>query len=198
MTKNLNSSESRFSSVRLGGFMIALGATLLACGGDKRSASAPAAQGEKASAGGQEAAKGAAPAAAPKTIQIKELGVELQAKALGAAEKGIGSDYAVSLDDGTPMGTGIIVTTELASKTFEDALGNAEMYTATSGKIDKKEKTADGWVFRYNNKGELGDNFFVNVVKTVGDKKIECSAMAATVAGADQAEAACLSITAAK
>ena len=183
---------SHFSSTCL---FLGCGALLLACsgGGDaKQGAATPGAKVVPA------AGSAPAPAAAPRAVQIKELGVELTAKVMGAPEKGIGSDYIVTLDDGTPMGTFITLTTELANKKFDDAVGKAEMYTATSGKIEKKEQTADGWVFRYNNTGELGANFFVDVVKTVGGKQIECTTMASSAAGAELAEAACRSIAAAK
>jgi hypothetical protein len=88
------------------------------------------------------------------------------------------------------QGEGLVVTvaTVPADATFELAIEDAKMFSPT---LNRQDKTADGWVLEYQNKGSMGDNFFVEIVRTVGGKRYKCSATTPNKAQAEAGAAAC-------
>ena len=76
-------------------------------------------------------------------------------------------------------------------KTIAEAKENASMF---SPKNIAEEKLADGFVLRYENKGSMGANYFVNVRRTIGGKDYFCTATSPNDKMAANAAAACKSL----
>jgi len=81
---------------------------------------------------------------------------------------------------------------EYSAKSLADAKSNAEMYNPT--KITKEESLEGGWNFQFQNKGDMGENFFVNVGRTINGKLFVCEAAQSNTEQQAQVEKACLSL----
>ncbi len=103
----------------------------------------------------------------------------------------------------TPMGDAELVSCngyafsvgpagEYSAKSLADAKSNAEMFNPT--KITKEEAIEGGWNFQFQNKGDMGENFFVNVGRTFNGKLFICEASQSNTQQQAQVEKACLSL----
>ncbi|MBK6923132.1 MAG: hypothetical protein IPH07_37435 [Deltaproteobacteria bacterium] len=123
----------------------------------------------------------AEPAAAGK-LALDKLGLTASAPAETTVSDGIGGKGAMI------MGPGLVVSVEEASETrpkdVAAAKKDAEMYTPQNL---KDEKLDDGWVVTFDNKGDMGANYFVNVRRDIAGKSIWCET---TVASPEQAATA--------
>ena len=131
----------------------------------------PAADAEPA---GDVKAPDAAPAAAG-AVDITKLGLKAEAPA------GTNVGDAIVGEGVMAQGPNLVATVEVASdtrpKTEEDAKKEAEMYTP---KNFKSEKLADGWAVTFDNEGDLGANFFVQVRRDIGGKTYWCETTASS------------------
>ncbi len=93
------------------------------------------------------------------------------------------------------QGPGLVVTVEVASatrpKTVKAAQEGADMY---SPKNIKTENLPDGWALTFENKGGAGSNYFVNVLRKIGDKSYWCETTASSTEQQANALAACKSL----
>jgi len=156
----------------------ALAASTTACKKDEKQPSA----GEAKTAEGEKK-----PAAGP--LVIEALGLAIDAPA--------GSQVSEMLGDQLIQGPGLVVTVgaakETTPKTLDAAVSEADMYSPT---VTKKETTADGYHLEFKNSGSMGANYFVQVLRTIGDKPYLCSTTAPDEKMAAAAAAACTSLRA--
>jgi len=139
-----------------------------------------------------------APAGEAKATEKKEAGGPLVIEALGLAiDAPAGSEVSEMLGDQMIQGPGLVVTVgpakETTPKTLEAAISEADMYSPT---VTTKETTADGYHLEFKNTGSMGANYFVQVLRTVGDKQYLCSTTAPDEKMAAAATAACKSLRA--
>jgi hypothetical protein len=117
----------------------------------------------------------AEPAAAGGALSIDKLGLTGTAPAEASVGDGIGGSGVMI------TGPGFAVTLEEASDTrpkdVDAAKKDADMYTPQNL---KDEKLADGWAITFDNKGDMGANYFVNVRRDIGGKSYWCETMAST------------------
>ena len=117
----------------------------------------------------------AEPAAAGGALAIDKLGLTGTAPAETTVGDGIGGSGVMI------TGPGLVVTLEEASdsrpKDLAAAKKDAEMYTPQNG---KDEKLADGWAYTFENKGDMGANYFVNVRRDIGGKSYWCETTASS------------------
>lgn len=134
--------------------------------------------GEKA--GGGAAAKGGPVALPDLGLQIDAAGVSVD-KAIG------GTGHMLT---GGAVGA---MTIELkdADQTLEDGKSDAEMY---SPKNLKEEKLADGWALTWDNTGDMGANYFVEVRRTIDGKFYKCGSTVARPEQGAAVLAACKSL----
>ncbi len=126
----------------------------------------------------------------PKTVNLAKLGLKITT----SIEVKVGAGV---LGDGVLVqGPGVVVNIELVTsshaKTIAEAKENAEMFTP---KNLKTEKLTNGFLISYNNKGSMGENYFVNVRKTIDGKDYWCSTTANNEEFAKNAVAVCKSLT---
>jgi len=76
-------------------------------------------------------------------------------------------------------------------KTIAEEKSESEMFTPKNA---TDEKLADGYVYRFENKGSMGANYHVHVRRDVGGKTYYCSTMLGDKSMADNAVNACKSI----
>lgn len=130
-------------------------------------------------------------AAASGTVELTKLGLEAQAPA-GARVGDAVLDDAVMI-----QGDDLTVTVSLASdtrpKTEEDAKKEVEG-TYKGVKNLESEKLADGWAMTFDNEGDLGANFFVQVRRDIGGKSYWCETTVASVEEQASALAFCKSL----
>ena len=131
----------------------------------------------------------AEPAAAAGPVDLTKLG--LKADAPGGTSIG----DAIVGEGVMAQGPNLMATVEIASdsrpKTEEDAKKEAEMYTP---KNFKSEKLADGFAVTFDNEGDLGANFFVNVRRDIGGKTYWCETTASSAEQQAAALAFCKSL----
>jgi hypothetical protein len=116
-----------------------------------------------------------APAAAGGAVDLTKLGLKAEAPA-GAS---IGD--AIMGEGVMIQGDNLMATVEVASdskpKTEEDAKKEADVYTPKNW---KSEKLADGFAVTFDNEGDLGANFFVQVRRDIGGKSYWCETTASS------------------
>lgn len=116
----------------------------------------------------------AEPAAAGK-LAIDKLGLTAAAPAETTVSDGIGGSGVMI------MGPGLVASVEEASATRPKdtaaAKKDAEMYSPQNV---KEEKLADGWVVTFDNKGDMGANYFVNVRRDINGKSYWCETTASS------------------
>lgn len=129
------------------------------------------------------------PAAAAGPVDLTKLGLK------GDAPAGTSIGDAIVGEGIMAQGPNLVATVEVASdsrpKTEEDAKKEAEMYTP---KNFKSEKLADGFAVTFDNEGDLGANFFVNVRRDIGGKTYWCETTASSVEQQTAALAFCKSL----
>jgi len=84
-------------------------------------------------------------------------------------------------------------TSDFAAKTFEEAKLSKNDYSPTN--VQKEEKLEDGWNIQFQNKGAMGDNFFVWIRRTIGGKAYQCETTSTTLEQAAKVEKICLSLS---
>jgi hypothetical protein len=98
---------------------------------------------------------------------------KLALKADAPAESEVGD--AIMGEGIMVRGPNLVATVEVASdsrpKTVKDAQEEASMYSPTNLKT---ENLPDGWVLTFQNKGDMGANYFVNVRREIGGKAYWC------------------------
>lgn len=83
-------------------------------------------------------------------------------------------------------------TTDFSVKTFEEAKLSKNDYNPTN--VVKEDKLEDGWNIQFQNKGAMGDNYFVWVRRTFGKTSYQCEATVTTAEQAAKIEKICLSL----
>lgn len=150
---------------------LALGTLVSGCGSKK--------EGEKASGGG-----GGAAAA----VKLPKLGLALDAP----GEVTVGD--AIVGDGHMLQGGGIgAMSVEVAKspQTLDEAKEDAKTYTPKNVKADT---LPDGWALTFENKGAAGDNFWVDVRRTIDGKLIKCGTTGSDAGQAAAVLAACKSL----
>ena len=124
-------------------------ALALACGGGSGSDGKGGGSGDAAKAG---------------PLELTKLGLKMDAPAGSTASDGVMGGMMV-------QGPNLVVTVDEATdsrpKTAEDAAKEADMYNPQNGKT---EKLADGFAFTFENTGDLGKNYWVQVRRELGGK----------------------------
>jgi hypothetical protein len=114
--------------------------------------------------------------AAGGTVDLTKLGLKAEAPA------GTNIGDAIVGEGIMAQGPNLVATVEIASdtrpKTEEEAKKEAEMYTPQNF---KSEKLPDGFAVTFDNTGDLGANFFVNVRRDIGGKTYWCETTASSV-----------------
>jgi hypothetical protein len=112
---------------------------------------------------------GGSGSSASSSLGLPKLGLTADAPAGSEVGDSIGGDGLMI------TGPGVVVTIEAASdsrpKTAEADKEEASMYSPTNDKI---EVLADGWIHTFQNKGDMGENFFVHVRREIDGKAIWC------------------------
>ncbi len=128
-------------------------------------------------------------AAAAGTVDLTKIGLKADVPA------GTSVGDAIMGEGVMVQGPSLMATVELASdsrpKTEEDAKKDADMYTP---KNLKSEKLADGFAVTFDNTGDLGANFFVQVRRDIGGKTYWCETTASTLEQQTAAVAFCKSL----
>jgi len=93
---------------------------------------------------------------------------------------------------GTVVSVAEVKAEGMDPKTFEEAKEAKGDYSPTS--VTKEEKTADGWLITFVNKGGAGENYFVWSRRTINGKSYKCETTANSQEQADKAVAACASL----
>lgn len=108
-------------------------------------------------------------------VDITKLGLKAEAPA------GTNIGDAVMGEGVMAQGPNLVATVEVASdtrpKTEEDAKEEAESYTPQNF---KSEKLDDGWAVTFDNQGDLGTNYFVQVRRDIGGKTYWCETTSST------------------
>ncbi len=124
----------------------------------------------------------------PTFQEIKKLGLKFDGPKCEFSEMG---------DQVMVQGPGVVFTVgvagQYAAKSFEDAQGAKLDYSPK--KVVKEEKLADGWNIQFVNRGDMGDNHFVWIRRTIDGKQYQCETTASSAEQALAAEKACLSLT---
>jgi len=130
-------------------------------------------------------------AAKSKVLKLEAIKVQLDANAPEGFSP-MGENFWIAiLADGA--GTNLSLQVK-DSASFEEYVGTAEMFVASKGSITRNAKTADGGIVEYNNTGSMGANFFIDVVKVIDGKKIQCGGVQSSQAQADAVSKACLTL----
>lgn len=129
--------------------------------------------------------------AAPGKLQLKKLGLTIALPA-DSSVMDIGGNLTVQ-GGGTVVSVSKVNPKGFAPKNFKEAVEAMADYSPT--KVTKKEKTKDGWLIAFENKGGLGKNYFVWIRRTIGGKPYACETTASTPDQAKKAIAACRSLT---
>jgi len=133
-----------------------------ACGKDK---------GKSADKSGGAANQADAPATKTFTLaQVDNLKVELPAGA--NISKGVGSGVMIMAPD---LVVSISRAGSSTAKTLDAAKKDAQMFKPQKLKA---EKLSDGFALTFENKGGLGRNYFVRVVRVIGGKAYSCTTTA--------------------
>jgi hypothetical protein len=128
----------------------------------------------------------------PKGIvqRIDKLGVKFEGPKMDLKENKSGGQWSATGEGGVSFTVG--VATEFASKTFEEAKAAKSDFAPEH--VSKEEKTDDGWNIQFQNKGAIGENFFVWIRRTIAGKQIQCETTVSTVEQAAKVEKICLSL----
>jgi hypothetical protein len=127
--------------------------------------------------------------AAGGAVELTKLGLKAEAPAGASIGDAImGEGVMIQGDD-------LMATVEVASdskpKTEEDAKKEADVYTPKNW---KSEKLADGFAVTFDNEGDLGANFFVQVRRDIGGKSYWCETTASSAEQQANALAFCKSL----
>ncbi len=106
---------------------------------------------------------------ASSSLSLPKLGLTADAPAGSEAGDSIGGEGVMI------TGPGVVVTIEAASDsrptTAQADQEEASMYSPTN---EKTENLPDGWIHTFQNKGDMGENFFVHVRREIDGKAIWC------------------------
>jgi len=92
------------------------------------------------------------------------------------------------------MGSAPVNIAEVAAgdpKTIEAAKAEAAVFNPTN---IKEEKLDDGWVLSFENTGSLGTNYWLQSVRTIGDKQFKCDTSVLSDEQLNAARAVCKSL----
>lgn len=121
-------------------------------------------------------------------LALARLGLKMDAPAGSTASDGVMGGVLVE-------GPGLTVTVDEAlatrPKLAEEAEKEAEMYNPQQAKV---ERLADGFVFTFENSGDLGKNYWVQVRREIGGRSYWCESTTASPEQQATATAACLSL----
>ena len=147
-----------------------------------------AACGSKSEDGGAGTAKSAdGEAGGMAAVKLEALGLSIDAPA-GATAEDLAGSLLVSKP---PFALTVDIAGEFTAKTVEEAEEEAK---GNNGSEITKEKLADGFALTYKNTGSMGDNYWVQVIRTMGDKTYSCSTTTTTAELQAQVLAACKSL----
>jgi len=141
----------------------------------------------------------AAPAAAPSWVVLEKLGAKIEMPAGAKAEdtSADAANYSVAPEDYsyTVM---VNTVTEAYPSTYEAAVDETKKMTNGFKSFTKNEKTADGWVFKFEGESMMDKSpiYGATVRKKVGGKAIECTRNESSKAARDAVMKACLSLAA--
>jgi hypothetical protein len=127
----------------------------------------------------------------PAAVTLAKLGVQLDIAGEASPGDGMG-DQSVMIT-GSEIGA-MNVELKKEAKPLEEAKSDVSMYT---GKNMKVETLADGYAVTFDNKGEMGPGFFVDVQRTIGGKPYSCSTTTNSAERQANVLAACKSLRAA-
>ncbi|HEY3448647.1 MAG TPA: hypothetical protein VGK67_19980 [Myxococcales bacterium] len=136
-----------------------------------------------------DAGKPAEKAEATELQKIPKLGLRFQGT-IKMAQQDMNGQVMVSNDAGLAFTVG--PTNDYAVKTFDEAKLAKNDYSPTN--VQKEVKLEDGWNIQFQNKGAMGDNYFVWIRRTFGGKAYQCEATATTAEQAAKVEKMCLSL----
>ncbi|HEY4244601.1 MAG TPA: hypothetical protein VGM88_32530 [Kofleriaceae bacterium] len=117
------------------------------------------------SKGGDAGGGGSKPAA----VKLAKLGVELDLPGEVSPGDGLGDDSIMIT--GSDIGA-MDVDLAKTPQSVEDAKSDANMFTPKNLKVDT---LPDGYAITFDNKGDMGANFFVDVQRTIGGKAYKCA-----------------------
>jgi len=142
-----------------------------------------AACGKKSDDGGSSSAKATEKAAATK---LPKVGLQIDVPGEATVGDPIMADVGNSINsaDLGAMQVEIFKTPQ----TLDEAKEDAKMYSPKSVKADA---LADGWALSFNNKGSMGENYFVTVRRDIAGKTYKCWATVDTKERGDAVLAAC-------
>ncbi|MGC4115764.1 MAG: hypothetical protein QM765_14420 [Myxococcales bacterium] len=135
------------------------------------------------------ASKAADKAEATELQKISKLGLRFQGPIKMQQSE---SNGQVMLSNDLGIAVNVGPTTDYSVKTFEEAKLSKNDYNPTN--VTKEEKLEDGWNIQFQNKGAMGDNFFVWVRRVFGKQAYQCEATATTAEQAAKIEKICLSL----
>lgn len=126
----------------------------------------------------------------PAVVELKEVGLKAEIPGqILTNDKGMGEGASTMLT-GTDFGA-MSVDEIKEERTLETAKTEAKDYSPA--KIDE-ETLADGWALTYNNKGGMGENFFVETQRKIDGKIYKCGTTTNTAARQAVVLAACKSL----
>ncbi len=102
------------------------------------------------------------------------------------------SDGQVTLSNDAGIEVHVGPTTDFSVKTFEEARLAKNDYSPTT--VTKEVKLEDGWNIQFQNKGAMGDNYFVWVRRVFEKKAYQCESTLTTAEQAAVVEKICLSL----
>ncbi len=135
-------------------------------------------------------AKEGTEAAATDGLKLEKIGLTIALPADATVMDMLGT--LMITGGGTVVSVSAVKEDGFDPKTFEEAKEAKSDYSPT--KVTKEEKTEDGWLITFENKGGGSANFFVWSRRTIDGKAYKCET---TVGNADQAakaEIACASL----
>lgn len=144
----------------------------------------------KAAGGGGAAKTSAGGGGKAAAVALKEVGLKAEIPGdILTNDKGMG-EGASTMVTGTDIGA-MTVEEVKEEKTVDAAKTDAKDYSPA--KIDE-EKLADGWAITFNNKGDMGENFFVETQRKIDGKLYKCGTTTNTAARQAVVLAACKSL----
>lgn len=149
---------------------------------------APAADAGTAAPAADAGAKAESKADATELQKISKLGLRFQGP-IKMKQSEANGQVELSNDD---IHVNVGPTTDFSVKTFEEAKLSKNDYSPTN--VVKEEKLEDGWNIQFQNKGAMGDNYFVWVRRTFGKASYQCEATVTTAEQAAKIEKLCLSL----
>jgi hypothetical protein len=121
------------------------------------------------------------------TTKISKLGVKVDGPKLDLNENDGKFDVT---GDGIAFNLGR--PGEFAPKTLDEA--KAAKADFNPERVTKEEKLEDGWNIQFQNRGAMGDNYFVWIRRTVGGKPLACETTVTSAEQAAKVEKLCLAL----